>query len=1000
MRFLGNDMKKTVYYSSNLRFVRRNRHAIITLNVLILLGFLGASASAQPSPEPTTVEVRDASAEGAASAEDVPDRVLPSAEEILGDLSDAGMNSELGRQMAPSESSESSDTATDANEPRVEERVEENAWRVQRSAQPPIQVRRAVDQIQASAAKIADEIASEKASEDGMLADVMPPKRIEDARLPSAEALLSGQDETASHEEILPQAQVERAPSQREGVEKTHANRRVLERFNPFDELAEKVDFSRINALAGKLLRNDGPTLVLNPYIKDPRWFEAMALLKADECDRAYKLANDVVGDTSAKPENIEPALRYAMARIEMCTSSHAAKGKQTLSEIAHSDKGIVGVMARLRLGLPAGHDTHPDDESAHLSQRIRGAKKLAAQGKIADAINDLETLRAQQTSSWYKYQIRSAHVEILENAGRLDEAAAMMLEIYRDTRSWNIGDQVEARLARLDKRATQKVFDFGERVDRMRELIQRGKYRDAQKVSVENAKLRGVSGAEIKGWGLYRQAMQAEQQRKREEAANLYAQAEKLVKDPAVRPRLYFGWAKALRRLDRDPEAIALYERVCSEYPGHTLCDASLFEAGRLSQYLGLHKEARERFARVIENYPKSKMVPNALWGSAFSAYLMQDYEAMETPLRHILAEYADLKDASELTLGLKAQYWLGVARLKAGDTQGAEVALQATINRGPLTWYGRLAVARMKSAQMKPVVHIPRSEMSQADLRDLTRVRVPDNPRLHLAAEFSRLGLYSDAIAALKDQASIYPKPQRVHEFLAAVYLADGDASNAHWIMKNYIDQARVNYQNLHDWGVAFPLNYMELSHKYGTQYEVSPFLVQAIIRQESGFRAGVSSYAGAMGLMQLMPGTARYTQSTFLETSGGLSRAKIVEPETNVRLGTMYIRVQTAFASDRIAMALAGYNAGPAPLKDWFERFGERELDAWVESITYREARGYVRKVYTSYVTYAGLYGDGPLPELNLTLPEKLRDWGDIPEVENVEPDEPISMLEQRL
>lgn len=1006
MRLLGNDMKKTVYYSSSLRLLRRNRHAIITLNVLILLGFWGSVGSAQSLEQPENIQVRDARAEASSSGEEPAERVLPSAEELLGDLSDAGVNSELAEQIVAPGSSEpaaqakeSLEPAVQANEASDEAPNEENSWRVQRSAQPPIQVRRAVQQIQASAVRVAGEIASESATQGGSLAGVMPPRRIEeeDAGLASMEALDSGHDAASLGPDRSPQAQVEPAPREPDSGALPRANRRVLERFNPLEDLAEKIDFSRINAFAGKLLKSEGPTLVLNPYIKDSRWFEAMALLKADECDQAYKLASDVVGD--ARGEDVEPAVRYAMARIEMCTSAHAARGKKTLSEIAHSDTGVVGVMARLRLGLPAGQDIHPDDEGVHLSQRIRSAKKLAAQGQVADAINDLETLRAQQTRSWYRYQIRSAHVDILESAGRLDDAAAIMLEIYRDTRTWNIGDQVEARLARLDKLATRKVFDFGERVDRMRELIQRGKYRDAQKVSVENAKLRGVSGAEIKGWGLFRQAMQAEHQRKREQAASLYAQADKLVKDPAVRPRLYFGWAKALRRLDRDPEAIALYERVCSEYPGHTLCDASLFEAGRLSQYLGLHKEARERFARVIENYPNSKMVPKALWGSAFSAYLMQDYEAMEAPLRHLIAEYPELKDASELTLGLKAQYWLGVARLKAGDTQGAAVALQATINRGPLTWYGRLAVARMKSAQMKPVVHIPRSEMSQADLRDLSRVRVPDNARLHLAAEFSRLGLYADAIAAIKEQASIYPKPQRVHEFLAAVYLADGDASNAHWIMKNHIDQARVNYQNLHDWGVAFPLNYMELSHKYGTQYEVSPFLVQAIIRQESGFRAGVSSYAGAMGLMQLMPGTARYTQRTFLETPGNLSRAAIVEPDTNVRLGTMYIRVQTAFAADRVALALAGYNAGPAPLKDWFERFGDRELDAWVESITYREARGYVRKVYTSYVTYAGLYGDGPLPELNLTLPEKLREWGDIPEIDKVEPDEPISMLQQR-
>lgn len=1000
MRLLGTIMKNTVYHSFCVRFLHRFRRTLMWLSALILLSFWGVQLSAQTMPSAAGMEQRDESAASATASDEPPPRALPSPETASGgDVLDAGANPQEVRDAGRAQTTDGTSESADSS------------WRVRRSTKAPIQVRRAVGMVRAKAFEVASSVASAKAPDaragaantsvevSNSEAQASATHGTSGGALPPVDEILADSDDTESSEEAGSAETQQAAGRVDKSKNKTSANRRVLTRYNPFDGIGDKVDFSKINDFAGKLLRDDGPTLVLTPYIRDPRWLEAMKLLKSDECDQAYELATEVLGTSSAQSEDTAPAIRYAMARIEMCTGAHASRGKKTLSEIAHANKGVVGVMARLRLGMPAGHDVQEVDESKHLYERIRHAKKRAANGHLADACNDLEALRAQQTRGWYKYKIRSAHVEILEDAGRYDEAAAMMLELYRNTRTWSIGDQVEARLVRLDNRASKKVFKFGERVDRMRELIQRGKYNSARQISIDNAKARGVSGTEIKGWGLYRRAMQAEKKRDREGAAKMYAQADKLVKDPAIRPRIYFGWAKALRRLDRDPEAIALYERVCSEYPRHTLCDDSLFEAGRLSQYMSDHKQARAFFKRVIDGYPNSDKVPKALWGSAFSAYLMKDYAAVEAPLRHILADYADLQDASELSLGLKAQYWLGVARLKAGDTQGAEVALQATINRGALTWYGRLAVARMKAANMEPVVHIPRSNMNQASLRDLTRVRVPDNKRLHLAAEYSRLGLYADAIESLKEQASIYPKPQRVHEFLAAVYLADGNASHAHWIMKNYIDQSRLNYQNLHDWGVAFPLNYMEYSHRFGTQYEVSPFLVQAIIRQESGFRAGVSSYAGAMGLMQLMPGTARYTQRTFLETGGHLSRSKMVQPETNVRLGTMYIRVQTAFASDRIPMALAGYNAGPAPLEDWFERFGDRELDAWVESITYREARGYVRKVYTSFVTYAGLYGDGPLPEVNLTLPKKLREWGDVPEVDRVEADEPISMLHLR-
>ena len=133
-----------------------------------------------------------------------------------------------------------------------------------------------------------------------------------------------------------------------------------------------------------------------------------------------------------------------------------------------------------------------------------------------------------------------------------------------------------------------------------------------------------------------------------------------------------------------------------------------------------------------------------------------------------------------------------------------------------------------------------------------------------------------------------------------------------------------------------------------------------------------------------MQLMPGTARYTAKLFSsdeEIPSG--RRDLVDPAKNIRLGVMYIRLHTAHAADSAALALAGYNAGPAPLKRWLRQYGDRELDAWVESITYREARGYVRKVMTSYITYAGLYGSGELPHIDLALPGELRPWGKVPE-----------------
>ena len=319
----------------------------------------------------------------------------------------------------------------------------------------------------------------------------------------------------------------------------------------------------------------------------------------------------------------------------------------------------------------------------------------------------------------------------------------------------------------------------------------------------------------------------------------------------------------------------------------------------------------------------------------------------------------------------------------------------LQEAIDRGPLTWYGRLAAQRMEQNGWSPSIRLPDSRLTEAELRDLATLRVPTSARLSVAAEFVRLGLYRDALSEMRDQVAIHPVPDGAHRLLAAVYLAKGSPNWAHWIMKKHIAESGPTWATLRDWGTAFPLDYMDLAHKHATNANVSPFLVQAIIRQESGFRPTVKSWAGAMGLMQLMPGTARWTARVFMKDDRSVSTRDLQDPDKNVELGAMYIRVHTAHARESIPLALAGYNAGPVPLESWVERYGDRELDAFVESITYQEARGYVRKVFTSYVTYSALYG-GELPTVSFDVPDELRKFGDVPEVHRMKKGEPVSML----
>lgn len=732
-----------------------------------------------------------------------------------------------------------------------------------------------------------------------------------------------------------------------------------------------------------------GDVFDLTPYVPGDAWAAVVTDLYNDDCKDALAKMRDLTG---APDDATQPALKYMWARIQMC-AGEATEGRKTLTALSQGD-GPVAVLAARRLGENVTVKVDDEgEEGMYLSGRIRAAKKTAERDLDA-GLEALTTLRGEMKTRLDRFKVDRARAQVLRDAKRYDEASELFLRLYRYSRSWSINGSIEDEIEALERRSGKKILTYGERIDRMRSLVARGRYKEARQVSIANAKIRGVKGNEIRGWTLYREALQAERDKQRTKANEMFAKAEKLIKDPEVRPRLYFGWAQSLRRTDRDSEAIALYERLCSEHPKNLLCGEATYEAGRLLQYQNKHERALAKFDAVIEHHPDDDQVADSLWRKAFSHYLLGDYEAMEAPLKRLQAEFGDEKDASELTLGLKSSYWLAMAALRGGDLALAKSRLQATIDRGALTWYGRLAATRMAQQGWTPHVPMPARKLSADELGDLATLRIPQSARLQVAVELSRLGLWRDALQEARTQTNIHPVPDGAHRLLGATYLANGRPDWAHWVMKSHIAESGPTWSTLRDWGTAFPLDYMELSHAKGIAAGVSPFLVQAIIRQESGFRPAVSSWAGAVGLMQLMPGTAAYTARVFKQERTKFRRADLQNPETNVALGARYIRLHTAHAHDSIPLALAGYNAGPRPLESWVQRYSDRELDAWVESITYREARGYVRKVYTSFITYSALYG-GELPELNLEVPSTLPSWGDVPEMTRLEARARISM-----
>jgi soluble lytic murein transglycosylase len=295
---------------------------------------------------------------------------------------------------------------------------------------------------------------------------------------------------------------------------------------------------------------------------------------------------------------------------------------------------------------------------------------------------------------------------------------------------------------------------------------------------------------------------------------------------------------------------------------------------------------------------------------------------------------------------------YWQArVGRPEAGATLYRRAA-----ELDPLGWYGMLARERLGETSAQPAPFPP------------PRAAVPENlpPQLALAAELGSLGFLSDASAEADwfvqrhagDAGAIaLPIYERVGRPDRAVLLAIALLG----------DRGPRAPRTVLD--AAYPAAYPEQVARAAERTGLDPYLVLAVMRRESLFKPDTRSAAGAVGLLQLLPATAR--RAAVVLGRPALRDEQLVDPGTAIDLGTWYLSEVIGRFGDP-AIALAAYNAGPRAAGPWAARGAGRALDEWVEDIPYRETRRYVKVVVGAWSAYRILAG-GSAPRLSEAVPE---------------------------
>ncbi|GAB6041811.1 transglycosylase SLT domain-containing protein [Endothiovibrio diazotrophicus] len=231
---------------------------------------------------------------------------------------------------------------------------------------------------------------------------------------------------------------------------------------------------------------------------------------------------------------------------------------------------------------------------------------------------------------------------------------------------------------------------------------------------------------------------------------------------------------------------------------------------------------------------------------------------------------------------------------------------------------------------------------------------------PAMQRARELFELNLSSDA-----DREWYYfTKDLDVETKRAAAKLAERWG----WHHRAILTVARTGH--LDDLELRFPTPYREPILNSAKQAKLDPAMVYALIRQESAFKRDARSPVGALGLMQLMPATAKRTGQLIKRPVR--SNWEILDASTNIRLGTSHLNhLMHQYNDNRIFTAVA-YNAGPHRIRKWLPEDEAQPADAWIEGVPFDETRGYIKRILSYTLIYEWRLGR-PLTPLSKHMPE---------------------------
>lgn len=490
------------------------------------------------------------------------------------------------------------------------------------------------------------------------------------------------------------------------------------------------------------------------------------------------------------------------------------------------------------------------------------------------------------------------------------------------------------------------------EQFTRAQALFKGRRYNDAASAFME------ITDAELRGKSVLRTAESLHRLRRYRDAEGLLNGFLDATPAPASddEPRALALLAVSIIRQDNADGLARILARL-SRYPLQTADGETMFAIARYYEGRGDMTGAVGLYTKLLTDFKGSKIGREAAWSMGWLKYRDKSF-----------AEAFKLFSADCGPQAARCLYWSGRAAERAGMKKEAAEYYQATSSVTSAPYYRQMARAR-RSAAGTPVIEADDQRPVLPSTDVITGAFILD--RHYLAArELMLLGLLRDSSTELDVVSKRYSSGAETAYALTRLFYASGDYYRGLKTYRSYLALGvpeKPDVLSMAALSMAYPAEVVGLARECSGVVRADPYLVASVMREESAFKPDAVSSVGAMGMMQLMPSTARFIARKSGEKT--FETEQLLAAPMNIRLGSQYLSYLLDVFNGDTTLAVAAYNAGPGAVRRWTQEF-TGEPDEFIETIPFPETREYTKRVIGSYGQYMRLFGAGPQDRISLS------------------------------